>query len=220
MKVELIAYTKGVEGENPEKIIEVSARTSYKSYNRMGEDTEKKLIRHIIKLGHLSVLEHASATFRIKDISRACTHQLVRHRLSSFTQESQRYVNEKGFSYVIPDDIMKNEKTHELFKKTMDELSKVYEELLSHGIKKEDARFVLPNAITSEIVMSANFREWLHIISLRVSKEAQWEIRELSILFWKELYKIAPTVFSIDSFTGFSDYNFKKDIFLKYVANH
>ncbi len=217
MNVQLIAYTKGIEGEPPEKIIELAARTSYKSFSRMGEGTEKRLIRHLVRLGHLSVLEHASATFRVKGISRACTHQLVRHRLASFTQESQRYVNEEGFSFVTPDAIQRDEKAKELFSNTMKELSKVYKELLDMGIKKEDARFVLPNATTSEIVISANFREWLHIIGLRVSREAQWEIRRLSIQFWKELYGISPTVFHVDAFLEYRDFDFKREIFEKYV---
>ncbi len=217
MDIELIAYTKGINGETPEKIIELAARTSYKSFSRMGEGTEKKLIAHLVRLGHLSVLEHAHAVFRVRGISRACTHQLVRHRLASFTQESQRYVNEEAFEYVIPDAISEESHALELFKKTMETLADTYKKLLDYGIKKEDARFVLPNATTSEIVVSANFREWLHIIELRVSREAQWEIRELSTLFWRELYKIAPVVFSLNSFSGTRDYSFKKEIFEKYV---
>ena len=218
MEVILIAYTKGLHGEPPEKIIELAARTSYKSFSRMGEGTEKKLIKHLMKLGHFSVIEHVSATFRVKGISRACTHQLVRHRLASFTQQSQRYVNEQEFEYVVPDDIRNNPDAYLLFKKTMSYLSNIYKELLNKGIKKEDARFVLPNATTSEIVISANFREWLHIIGLRVSQEAQWEIRKLSILFWKELFKISPTVFHVESFLNYTDYNFKEKIFKEYVA--
>ena len=218
MNVKLIAYTKGINGESPEKIIELAARTSHKSFSRMEEGSERKLIRHLIKLGHLSVLEHASATFRIKGISRACTHQLVRHRLASFTQESQRYVNEKNFEYIIPPDIQDsdNPEIEIYFNGAMEGLREIYRKLISLGIKKEDARFVLPNATISEIVMSANFREWLHIINLRVSKEAQWEIRELCILCWKELYKIAPTVFNVESFqntTTKADYDNKEDIF-------
>ncbi len=217
MEVILIAYTKGLEGEPPEKVIELAARTSYKSFSRMGEGTEKKLIKHLMKLGHLSVIEHASATFRVKGISRACTHQLVRHRLASFTQESQRYVNEEEFDYVIPDEIKNNPDAYSLFEKTMSYLANTYKKLLDQGIRKEDARFVLPNATTSEIVISANFREWLHIIGLRVSREAQWEIRRLSIFFWRELFKISPTVFHIESFSKYPDYNFKEEMFRNYV---
>ncbi len=217
MDVQLIAYTKGVKGETPEKIIEIAARTSYKSFSKMGEGTEKKLIKHIIRLGHLSVLEHASATFRVRGISRACTHQLVRHRLASFTQESQRYVNEREFDYVVPDAIKENKEAFALFRDEMRYIAEIYAKFSNIGIKKEDARFVLPNATTSEIVISANFREWLHIIGLRVSNEAQWEIRELSTLFWRGLYSISPTVFHVDSFLGYKDYDFKKEIFRKYV---
>ncbi len=217
MEIQLIAYTKGINGESPEKIIELSARTSYKSFSRMGEGTEKKLIAHLIRLGHLSVLEHASATFMVKGISRACTHQLVRHRLASFTQESQRYVNEKNFTYVVPDAMREHEEAYKIFEELMKNAANAYSTLIELGIKKEDARFVLPNATTSEIVISANFREWLHIIGLRVSNEAQWEIRKLSVLFWTELYRIAPTVFSLDAFLDYKDYQFKREMFEEYV---
>ncbi len=217
MEAQLIAYTRGIDGKSPEKIIEIAARTSYKSFSKMGTDSEKRLIRHLIRLGHLSVLEHASATFRVRGISRACTHQLVRHRLASFTQESQRYVNEKEFDYVIPDAIRENKEAFALFRDEMRHIADIYAKFIDMGIRKEDARFVLPNATTSEIVISANFREWLHIIGLRVSNEAQWEIRELSILFWKGLYTVSPTVFHIDSFLGYRDYDFKKEIFEEYV---
>ncbi len=149
----------------------------------------------IIKHGHLSVLEHASASFRINGGSRAFTHQLVRHRLSSFTQQSQRYVNESNFIYIEPDSVKNNTKTHTLFVKFMDDAKKTYLELQKLGIKKEDARFVLPNAVESQIVVTANLREWRHIIELRSSFNAQWEIKSITIQILKILKKHASTVF-------------------------
>ena len=149
MKVELLFITP-----NAEKIIEVTGRTSYLSFDKQGENTEREFIRMLIRRGHYSVLEHAYATFGISGVSRAFTHQLVRHRLCSFTQQSQRHVDESNFNYVEPDSIRKNSKAHSLFTKLMEEAKRIYSELQRLGIENEDARFVLPNAIESQIVVT------------------------------------------------------------------
>ena len=190
MKIELLFITP-----NAERLIEIAGRTSYLSFDKQGENTEKKFIRMLIKSGHHSVLEHAYATFRISGVSRAFTHQLVRHRLCSFTQQSQRYVDESNFNYIEPDSIKDNPKAHPLFIKFMEDTEKVYSELQRLGIKNEDARFVLPNAVESQIVVTANLREWRHIIELRGSLDAQWEIRKAAIEILKILRKHAPAVF-------------------------
>lgn len=190
MKVELLFITP-----NAEKIIEVTGRTSYLSFDKQGENTERGFIRMLIRRGHYSVLEHAYATFGISGVSRAFTHQLVRHRLCSFTQQSQRHVDESNFNYVEPDSIRKNSKAHSLFTKLMEEAKRIYSELQRLGIENEDARFVLPNAIESQIVVTANLREWRHIIELRGSLDAQWEIRRVAIEILKILKKHAPTIF-------------------------
>ena len=190
MRVELLFITP-----NAEKLIEEAGRTSYLSFDKQGRDTEKKFIRMLIKNGHHSVLEHAYATFRISGVSRALTHQLVRHRLCSFTQQSQRYVDESNFNYIEPKSIKDNRKAHSIFLKSIEDAKKVYLELQRLGIKNEDARFVLPNAIESQIVVSANLREWRHIIDLRGTPDAQWEIRNVSIEILNILKKHAPAVF-------------------------
>ena len=190
MKIELIYITP-----NPEKVIEKAGRTSYQSFNRMGEGSEKKFIRMIINLGHLSVIEHAVASFRIKDVSRSLTHQLVRHRLASFTQKSQRYVDEKHFTFVEPPKIEENPEAHKIYLDFMESVRETYRKLRDLKIPKEDARFVLPNATTTEIVITANLREWRHIVELRGSKHAQWEIRRMTIEILKILKREAPTVF-------------------------
>ena len=190
MKIELIYITP-----NPEKVIEEAGRTSYQSFNRMGEGSEKKFIRMIINLGHLSVIEHAVASFRIKDVSRSLTHQLVRHRLASFTQKSQRYVDEKNFTFVEPPKIEENPKAHKIYLDFMESVRETYRKLRDLKIPKEDARFVLPNATTTEIVITANLREWRHIVELRGSRHAQWEIRRMTIEILKILKREAPTVF-------------------------
>lgn len=190
MRVELLFITP-----NAQKLIEEAGRTSYLSFDKQGRNTEKKFIRMLIKNGHLSVLEHAYATLRISCVSRAFTHQLVRHRLCSFTQQSQRYVDESEFNYIEPESIKNNSKSHSLFTKFMESAKRVYSELQRLGIKNEDARFVLPNAVESQIVVTANFREWRHIIGLRGSSDAQWEIRRVVIEILKILKKYTPTVF-------------------------
>lgn len=190
MKVELLAVTP-----NAEKLIETAGRTSYLSFDKQGKDTEKTLIRMFIKNGHFSVLEHAYATFRISGVSRSFTHQLVRHRLCSFTQQSQRYVDESSFNYIEPEAIKLNANANTIFIKFIEESKRVYSELQKLGIKNEDARFVLPNAIESQIAVTANFREWRHIIELRGSPDAQWEIRNVAIKILRILKKNAPTVF-------------------------
>ncbi len=159
------------------------------------ENSAAKFIEMLINSGHLSVLEHSYATFRIKGGSRAFTHQIVRHRLSSFTQQSQRYVDEKNFEYIIPDSILKNSEAKKIFTDFMDTAKKTYHKLRDLKIKKEDARFVLPNATESEIVISANLREWRHIFELRGDPTAQWEIRKIIIEIYKILKEKTPSVF-------------------------
>ncbi len=159
------------------------------------ENSAEKFIKMLIRSGHLSVLEHAYASFRIQGGSRSFTHQLVRHRMASFTQQSQRYVNEKNFQYVVPPSIEKNPEALRIYRDFMEEARRVYALLREIRIKKEDARFVLPNAVFSEIVITANFREWRHIIELRGSKAAQWEIRKMAVEVLKILKEKAPSVF-------------------------
>jgi len=190
MKVELLAVTP-----NAEKLIEDAGRTCYLSFDKEGPETEKKFIRMLIKSGHHSVLEHAYVTFRIKGGSRSFTHQLVRHRLCSYSQQSQRYVNEKNFNRIEPKSIKSNKEAHSLFINFIDNVKEVYQKLQSLGIPNEDARFVLPNAVESEIVISANFRELRHIFELRCSEKAQWEIREITLEMLRLMKEHAPTVF-------------------------
>jgi thymidylate synthase (FAD) len=178
-----------------EKLIEEAGRTCYLSLDKIGDGTEKNFIRNCIKNGHLSILEHACATFRIEGASRAFTHQLVRHRLASFSQQSQRYVDENEFNYIVPPDIEKNSNAHAVFQEFIEQSRATYAKLRELGIKKEDARFVLPNALESQIVFSANFRELRFIFSLRLHRSAQWEIRRVCLEMLKIMQREAPSVF-------------------------
>ena len=181
MEVELLTITP-----DAERLIEAAGRTCYDTGDRAGADTAAKFIRMLIRRGHLSVLEHASATFRVRGVSRALTHQLVRHRLASYSQRSQRYVKEDGFGYVTPPGISENEEAGRVYEEFVETVRDTYNRLLELGVFPEDARFVLPNATATEIVITANFREWRHIIGLRGEAAAQWEIRRLAIAGLKE----------------------------------
>lgn len=180
---------------NPEKLIEEAGRTCYLSLSKITDDSERNFIRSAIKRGHHSILEHATASFRILGVSRSFTHQLVRHRLASFSQQSQRYVDEAEFNYVVPPEIAGNEAALALYREFIENSRQTYEKFRELGIKKEDARFILPNALESQIVFSANFREFRTVFNLRLDKAAQWEIRRVCLEMLKVLQEKAPSVF-------------------------
>ncbi len=178
-----------------EKVIERAARTCYMSQERISPDSCRGFIKKIIKAGHFSVLEHAYATFKLSGVSRSLTHQLVRHRLCSFSQKSQRYVSENNFSWVTPPSIEADKSIMEEYRNCMGFLQKAYLMLREKGVKAEDARFILPNGCATEIVFSANFRQLRHMISLRGSSRAQWEIRRVFTEIASIMKKIAPSCF-------------------------
>jgi len=188
ISVELLSITP-----NAEKLIEDAGRTAYLSFDKKDETSEKRFIKMILANKHESVIEHASATFRIIGGSRTFTHQLVRSRLASYTQQSQRYVNEDNFNFIIPETI-KNSEGHEMVKGFIMDAKTLYKMLQDMGIPNEDARFVLPNATESQIVMTANMREWRHVLKLRGHPKAQWEIRSMAIQIYKILKQEVPTI--------------------------
>lgn len=215
MTVKMVSVT-----DNSEKSLEFYGRICYDSADKMNDRSNETFLFNLLKNGHLSILEHASASFYIEGVSRACTHQLVRHRLASYTQESQRYVKAEDFGYTVPPEVGDNPEALKVFRETVDQVQKGYDKLISLGIKKQDARFLLPNAAHTTIAMTANFREWLHIIDLRVSRHAQWEIREMVMQVWKELYRQAPAVFGPTYFLHWSkDFDYKKEIFDKHIIS-
>lgn len=202
MKVEIIAFTP-----NPELLIEDAARICYDSFEKKAPGSHIRIIDHLIRSGHESVLEHSSVTFKVAGVSRALTHQLVRHRLASYSQRSQRYVKEAEPNYVTPPSILdnkenigvssQNQMARAKFENAMLFAWNTYNELLKAGIKGEDARFVLPNACCSEIIITMNFRELRHFFKLRTSKHAQWEIRNMAKEMWNLVMKIgAANVFA------------------------
>lgn len=172
-------------------------------------DTMTKLVDRCLHDGHHSVIEHVSVTLFIEGVSRSLSHQLVRHRLASYSQKSQRYVtSKKMFDFVIPPEIEANEDARKLYVENMNDsfsaYTKIYNELyegyLLQGMPKkdadkkaaEDARYVFPNAITTDLVMTVNLRELIHICNERMCKRAQWEIRELFHLIAKQVSALYP----------------------------
>lgn len=182
------------------KTIYTACRTCYSADTPINiydtaDDEEKmlKLISRVISSGHYSTIEHIQISFAISNVSRACTHQLVRHRHMSFSQKSQRYVKEKGqFNYIIPPTIEKNPELKEKFEQFMSDISNKYQEFVEAGIPAEDARFVLPNATASSMVASLNLREMIHLANLRLCSRAQYEIRTLVKMMCDELSKQEP----------------------------
>jgi thymidylate synthase (FAD) len=161
----------------------------------ISEGEAEKIIEMVRALGHHSVLEHATFTYSIEGISRACSHQLVRHRIASYSQQSQRYILIEKFSPTIPPSIAKKRQAKEIYEKAMTISSETYRELIDLNIPLEDARYVLPNASTTNIVVSMNARALLIFFELRTCLKAQWEIRKMANLMLKEVKKIAPILF-------------------------
>lgn len=188
--------------ENMLKTIYTACRTCYSADSPLNiydcdsaQDEEKmlKLISRVISSGHYSTIEHIQVSFAINNISRACSHQLVRHRHMSFSQKSQRYVKEKGqFDYLTPETIEKSEDLNKKFDEFMTKVSEFYLELTEAGIPAEDARAVLPNAASTSMVASLNLREMIHLANLRLCTRAQKEIRILVKRMCDELIKEEP----------------------------
>lgn len=197
MQVELLYHTP-----DPERAIATAARLCYapvgakELMETMPEDRVRSVLSTIMKSGHFSTLEHASYTFAVDGVSRTLTHQLVRHRLASFNQQSQRYVKfTDGIDAVIPPSIQGNEAALRIFDAAMKHTEDAYAELLSLDIPAEDARFVLPNATETKIVITMNVRELLHFFKLRCCNRAQWEIRDLAHKMLELVYPTAPFIF-------------------------
>lgn len=204
MQVELLYHTPDVE-----RAIATAARLCYapvgatELMETMSEEQIHRILNIVIKGGHHSTLEHASFTFAVDGVSRTLTHQLVRHRMASFNQQSQRYVKfDGGFEYIEPPEIAANEEAHKIFSDCMAQCSDAYikiREIVDEKgdpiIKKEDARFVLPNAAETKIVITMNCRELYHFFELRCCNRAQWEIREMAHKMLELCKEVAPFVF-------------------------
>jgi thymidylate synthase (FAD) len=188
MKVTLVQSTP-----NPEEHIGLLAGICY---GKTGEQSPEQCIKraeHCVTKGHLSTLRFAHATFLIEDISRICSHQFVRSKHLDFLQRSQRYCNEGEVAVVIPESI--EFKLGDKVNNAVQSLAYLYQELLDAGVKKEDARFILPQGTTTELLAVGNFQAWYDFINLRSGKEVQWEIREVAHEINRQLHSIAPNIF-------------------------
>lgn len=196
MKVELLAYTP-----QPEQIVASAARLCYSAdgvtelMESMDEERVDNFIKKLADMGHESPFEHVNFTFGVEGVSRALSHQMVRHRIASYSQKSQRYVNEKSFTYIVPPSIASNEEALADYHAQMEAIRKAYTRL-SEIIPREDARYVLPNACETKFVVTMNVRSLNNFFRLRCCQRAQWEIRELAKTMLKEVSKVAPRIFA------------------------
>jgi thymidylate synthase (FAD) len=192
IEVELLDCNK-----NGEETIIKAARVCYDSGDKSNPESDDKLIKHLIESGHHSCLEFGWVVMKIK-CSRVVSHELVRHRLFSLAQRSQRFVNESEPDYVFPDEIINGKYANNNFHtyhNAMETAWNAYSSLIQSGVPKQIARYVLPNACMTEIVVGGNFREWRHFCQLRCSPKAQPEMREVASECLKILREIAPRIF-------------------------
>jgi thymidylate synthase (FAD) len=194
MQVKIIGFTRFSSGEGgAEELLEHAGRTCYRSEPK---GDPGRFLQSRIREGHESIVEHASVTFEISGISRACSHQLVRHRLASYSQESQRYVDMSAPEFVVPPSVVEDPQAQVVWDEFMGRVAETYHRLRELGVRKEDARFVLPNATATRIVVTMNFRSLRHFFSVRGDKAAQWEIRALALEMLRKVYPLAPSVFA------------------------
>ena len=194
-----------IDGQEILKKIERAGRTSYKSEDSITPDSAKKFVKMIIERGHFSVIEHYSISVRVI-CDRGVSHEIVRHRLASYTQESTRYCNYSegkfGGEIAVIKPVFwnlsksKDKKKYEVWKKAIGNAEKTYMELIELGATPQEARSVLPNSLKTEIVMTMNLREWHHFFKLRISAEAHPQMREISIPLLKEFKKRIPIIFN------------------------
>jgi len=204
LRVELVAYSVPRQGDVDKLIAESGAISHAPEFRELTQKRVVHLVNLLKRLGHESVFEHACFTFRVEGISRVCSHQLVRHRLASYTQQSQRYVSLKNPKFVVPEGIYGTEFENE-FMELLDKAAELYRRMVEGGIRKEDARFILPQGIETKIVITMNARELRHFIKLRCDPSAQWEIRALAKEMLKLAYEKAPVLFG--------------DLYEKYILN-
>ncbi len=204
LKVVLLRHTP-----EPEEAVALAAKLCYSSANigdlqeKIEAKDQKKFVEKLVKIGHMSPIEHVTFTFGIEGISRACSHQLVRHRLASYSQQSQRYVKaggSEGFGFIVPPSVIEAGKK-DWFIEKMGQMQMWYDELVealgdSGEKSNEDARFLLPNAAETKIIVTMNARELLHFFRQRCCNRAQWEIRYMAEEMFKLAKEVAPTIFT------------------------
>ncbi|MCX6759507.1 MAG: FAD-dependent thymidylate synthase [Candidatus Nealsonbacteria bacterium] len=202
----ILAIMAGIDGKNSLQLIEVAGRTAYQSRDKITDESAVRFVKMLRDRGHESVLEHSCMTVEFNDVCRGFTHELVRHRIAAFTQESTRYVDESNFRVVVPPDKDPDEKIVELdfpdgtkikisFREWMELNEQMYQGLRKANWVAQDARQVLPIGIKSQIVMTANFREWRHVFKLRTTPNAHWEIRRVMTNLLNDVKQRIPVIF-------------------------
>lgn len=195
MKVKLINYTP-----EPEKTVAAAARLCYSPVGAEAimedfpEEEIGRFLRLLMDLGHWSPAEHVTFTFAVEGVSRTMSHQLVRHRIASYSQQSQRYVKLEKFEYIVPPSIQENPEALQLFNQEMENIRLAYERLTGM-VHQEDARYILPNACETKIVLSFNCRSLYNFFQHRCCERAQWEIRQLANRMLTEVRRVAPVLF-------------------------
>ncbi len=196
MKVIMLAHTP-----NAAKLVAAAARLCYSKltpsevYDGLTDEKVKKLLSDIRSSGHMSPFEHASFTFGVSGLSRVASHQLVRHRVASFSQQSQRYVSMCGNEPVVPPAIASDPEKLKLYEEASLKATECYNALVELGTDKEDARFILPHGGKTNLIFTMNARELIHFFRLRLCRRAQWEIRELGLQVLEKCLEAAPELF-------------------------
>lgn len=182
------------------KHIEKAGRVCYKSENNISNDSAEKFIRNILKRGHESVIEHASITFKIV-CDRGVSHEIVRHRIARYSQESTRYCNYSQdkfgneLSFIKPCLWETDSESYKIWESAMLQIEKNYFSLIDNGASPQEARSILPNSLKTEIYVTMNLREWRHFLKLRTSKAAHPQMQEVSIMIYDVLVKKLPVIF-------------------------
>lgn len=188
LRVELLSYTP-----DPQGTILKATRTCYQSFARQDESSDERLLDRLVRNDE-SPLEFAVFTFLASGISRVTSHQIVRHRLASYAQKSQRYVSERECEFVIPPSVGQNAEALREYQTIMESSQRAYGRLLDLGIRKEDARYLLPQSCTTQIVCSYNARSLRNFLKLRLAPKAQWEIREVATRMRDHVNAVAPAL--------------------------
>jgi thymidylate synthase (FAD) len=196
MNIHLIAHTPDAT-KVVARAAHICTHADWPSTYDLHPDRSGPLVRRVLASGHDSILEHAGFTFAVDGISRACSHQLVRHRVASYSQQSQRYVESdiEAPAAVMPDTVMGNKDARDFFAKATLNAFAAYKNLIAEGIPAEDARFVLPNAATTKLVITMNARELHHFFALRCCNRAQWEIRAMAYQMLDQCRQAEPVLF-------------------------
>lgn len=212
LRVKLIEHTP-----NPEKVIAAAAKLCYSAVGidelekKLDDESAKRFLNMLMSYGHESPIEHVSFTFAVEGVSRSLSHQLVRHRIASYSQQSQRYVRLNQFEYIVPPEIEKDEEAREIFISAMENSQKSYDKLadilrekyLKEGMEPisaekkaiEDARYVFPNACETKIIFTMNARTLANFFNHRCCNRAQWEIRNLADQMLRLVKEVAPILF-------------------------